>query len=805
MKESFSSIKVTIFLGLFIAISIPISIAGIYTINLNKQKLYEKFELSREQITSNIANSMIQPLYNFSPNNGSLALEIIKQNIDIIKIEIYDEVSEADFITINIPSRNKADTFKNYQNISLNGESLGWLEVTYSDYRLKEELNETKKFLIRIFGFTFLALFSIMYPLLYFKVLSPLKRLLKQSQDFKNNTFEKRYFWKEADEIGQVGRTLDLARNSVEGTKIKLIEAKNKAEKETKVKSEFLANMSHEIRTPINGILGLTKLILNTKIDEKQKNYLQKINHSSESLLNIINDILDYSKMEVGKFRLENRDFSLKEMITIIEGLFLFYAKNKGIKLSFEIEKSTPTFFRGDNLRLQQIFNNLISNALKFTNDGEIKVSIKTKAIIKNKVELFVCVEDTGIGINKQDKEKIFKSFEQADNSNTRKHGGTGLGLSITKQIIELMNGKIWLESEEKKGSKFYFTAILEYKENLKESSQEKNTLQLQANAYVLLVEDNEINQIVAAENLRTYGLNVDIASNGLEALQKLQEKIYDLIFMDIQMPIMDGLETTKEIRKKNIKTPIIALSAAAMKEDKQKAKDIGIDDYISKPIIWSEVEKVLQRYLETNYKEILPLENPLEEDLIQIDGLDIKKITLALKMKPQRVYLLLENFKNSYKDFDKKINNMDWDSKEFDEYIHKLKGVSGNLQIDNIYTITQKIEQDKQNRDKLLINLSNILKTITQSIEEKLSKNKIPDKNEKIDDKQLIEKIDLLITDIDEFNFIDSLRINKLVEFLYKLDEKQKNDILQSFEENDYDKLKELLLFIKKDKYAQE
>lgn len=385
-----------------------------------------------------------------------------------------------------------------------------------------------------------------------------------------------------------------------------LIESKIIADNANKAKSDFLANMSHEIRTPLNGILGLTDLLLKTGLNEKQTGYLKKSKTSSQALLRVINDILDYSKIEAGKLDLEFKPFNLAEIIKNIKDLFEYQANHKGIELIVNSQLPPHTMLIGDGLRLTQILTNLMGNAIKFTQKGSVVLSISVLKDDNGFQELKFSVKDSGIGISKVVQENLFKEFSQADTSITRKYGGTGLGLAISKQLVHMMEGKIWIESAEGKGSEFIFTLSLQNAP--KQNQQESLLMPLELDAShldalkgvkILLAEDNKVNQIVAMGLLEDYLVEIDIANNGQEAVDMASKGQYAIILMDLQMPVMDGFEATKLIREMDNykKTPIFALSAAVMQQDKELTQAAGMDEHLAKPIDKELLVKTLVAY----------------------------------------------------------------------------------------------------------------------------------------------------------------------------------------------------------------
>ena len=457
--------------------------------------------------------------------------------------------------------------------------------------------------------------------------------------------------------IGVVILFRDITRIKTLGNELK--KDKEQAQAANIAKSAFLANMSHEIRTPLNGIDGMIDLTLLTELTQDQRENLIIAKECSNSLMEVINNILDFSKIEAGKMQLNKTEFNIEDLIEKVVKTNKFHARDKCIELNYNINPGLNGILLGDYGKIQQILNNLISNAIKFTNQGSVCLKAEKLSEDEGMVILKFAVEDTGIGISSEDMDKLFKSFSQVDGTYTRKYGGTGLGLVISKKLAELMDGEISVESIKGKGSTFALSIKIEKFNNLKSPKEigkpehhENNLVSIPRK--ILIVEDNKANQEVLNRMCSKMNYKVKIVGDGKKALEILNTESFDVILMDIQMPIMDGVEATRIIRENEKKLgehiPIIALTAYALKDDREKFLNLGMDDYLSKPVIMETLHKCIEKSVSKEYNgsyhdagyylNIKETNNNLEDEKTYIEkiSIEINKLNDLIKK---------EDFKN--------------------------------------------------------------------------------------------------------------------------------------------------------------
>lgn len=633
--KSISSKSIAFITILIISIVTFLTIANNVTL---KRNLTESYHNEGTLIAASLSDALFNDIYNFNINNIRTQLETIRLNSIIQSIYILDSegivlsdgTEENVFrnrklpdtfvntiiTTKSVQKKLTEDNFKLSHPVGIEGlEPIGYIYINFSFEKVRTQLQKSIKTNIVIAAVILLiaSIISFIFTSHLTKPLSELKSIAENITQDKFNKYKKynipNYGDNEIgslstalqhmlakiisshDELIQLNNTLESRIN--ERTK-QLKEEKDRAEHATQAKSIFLSNMSHELRTPLNGVMGMIELLLKTDLDKKQKEYSDIALSSGNILLDLINNILDLSKIEAEKMQLENINFNLRNKINDIVNIFMLTANRNGIELITEIDNNIPEFIYADTTRLGQVLINLIGNAIKFTERGEVKIKINLLEP-DNSTQLFQFdISDTGAGIDKADIEMIFSSFSQADLSTTRKYGGTGLGLTISRQIVNLMGGELTASSVKNQGSTFSFSipAVFSEKTTLQETKPPAQTKEIQTplqGLNILIAEDNMVNQLVIEALLKNLGATTSISDNGQKAFDEVMHNDFDLVLMDCQMPVMDGYEATKKIREiesdnKN-KIPIIALTANVMTHDIEKCLQSGMNAHIAKPV----------------------------------------------------------------------------------------------------------------------------------------------------------------------------------------------------------------------------
>jgi PAS domain S-box-containing protein len=478
-----------------------------------------------------------------------------------------------------------------------------------------------------------------------------------------------------------------------------LHQAKEAAETAARMKSEFLANMSHEIRTPLNAVLGLTQLCLESGSPEERQGHLHKIRRAAETLLQLLNGLLDYSKLEAGRLQIDAIPFAPRELCAQVEEMMGELARQKGVQLQVEVAPELPARLEGDALRLGQVLTNLVSNAIKFTAQGWVRLEVRRLGGRAGRCALEFAVSDSGIGIDPADRHKLFQAFSQVDGSITRRYGGTGLGLAICKQLVGLMGGEIGVESLPGRGSRFHFTL------ELPEAAAVAPQRGLRG-ARVLLVEDDEINQLIARELLGRQGIRVDVAGDGQTALERVSSGHYDCVLMDIQMPEMDGFQATRLIRRlpQGRGLPILALTADAPVEGRESYRAAGLDDYIPKPITPERLLSTLERWLRqppilTGQEGVPPFRLPAPA--VRGGRLDQRSALARLGGRTELYHHLLELFRRNYADKPVLIRQAlaRGDREGVRYHLHALQEVAGTLGAEWLRVIAQELEHAQRHQ----------------------------------------------------------------------------------------------------------
>jgi PAS domain S-box-containing protein len=476
-------------------------------------------------------------------------------------------------------------------------------------------------------------------------------------------------------------RDLLLANRSLAETGRLAREMADRAEALSAAKSEFLANMTHEVRTPLNGILGMTGLALETDLAPDQKEYLELVKSSAEALLGLVTDVLDFSKYEAGKLGLDHAPFAVRTLLREVLRPLALRASAGGLVFESEVDDAVPDQLLGDPMRIGQVLRNLVGNAIKFTNQGKVAVRVRAESIQSSLVTLAFSIADTGIGIPKEMHRLIFEPFTQADGSTSRRYGGTGLGLSICAGLVEMMEGKIWVESEEGRGSTFHFTIALELAHaGLNGAAPESSRGPSSRAMQILVAEDNRVNQRLAARLLEREGHTVTIVGSGQDAVDLAAQSAFDLILMDVQMPGLDGLQATVQIRQRECTTgghvPIVAMTAQAAESDRRRCLACGMDAYVTKPVHVPALLKMIQSVgaggtvMNTEVRESAPVETQLR----QLDeALAISRVGGDVDLLKEVVGLFLDDYPTTLEKIKSAVAAQD--ASALEHSAHSLKG----------------------------------------------------------------------------------------------------------------------------------
>ncbi|GLQ30428.1 ATP-binding protein [Litoribrevibacter albus] len=668
-------------------------------------------------------NSQAAVTFN-DPESATRILSALKDNPNVLSATIYrnqevfsvfpDDAEPLPLMKNTSTVWYEAPYYYSNQLIQVNGKTLGTLVMKSQLIKL-ESFWENMVYVISGLLVSILGLAYLTSHWLRKHVTLPVRSLSEWASEVcSTKSFDARAIKHSDDEIGRLtdnlnnmlaelskqesilslNRSLEDEISVRKQTEQELISMRNQAEQANRAKSMFLANMSHEIRTPMNAIIGFVDVVLEHDLTETQRKHLSTVRQSAKDLHNLLNEILDVAKMEEGKLELEQLPFSVRNVVSHVMKTLHFKATDKGLQMIERISDGVPEYFLGDSLRLNQVLMNLIGNAIKFTEMGSIMVAVD----VLETGELRFLVRDTGIGIPKDKVDHIFDSFSQADASTNRKYGGTGLGTTISKQLVELMGGKIWVESQEGVGSSFYFTVCLqetEQPDHVQEHDFTPARWHSSDSLEVLVAEDMQQNADLLRIRLESLGHRMTHAVNGARAVEQVQKQAFDLILMDIQMPEMDGLEATRKIRqlKQGKSIPIIALTASVMHEDRHACTEAGMDGFVKKPIVFNELFEEMARVLHEGF-EVPDRETPKVDNIEGITDSPLIDFKQGIATWGD-TNTFIENLKQFSVTCNEKLSQFEFaiehnQEDELHELLHAYRGVTGNLGLVHLYETLQ-------------------------------------------------------------------------------------------------------------------
>jgi signal transduction histidine kinase/CheY-like chemotaxis protein len=640
-------------LGLKVKVVVALSVAVLAILGAFVSYEMERFRVERmgelRATAQNLANlysgAVASSVWEFDKDNTRSQLEALKV-VDGFQRAVIWETNGPEFVAVS-NRISDGPHVEGKAKIFVNGKDIAWILVRLSRKVVEAAEERHLQQILYTVAALAAALLSSVFAALHF-LTRPLDRMTNLMQRFATGQLGGQIpFVTRSDEVGRMAQALAvfrdhaierrnaelaLHRRSEELSALNkdLLKARDAAESANRIKSEFLASMSHEIRTPMNGIVGMVHVLMATPMQGHQREKLSTLANAASTLLNILNDILDISKIEAGRLELDVAPFLPRRMLDDMMALWRPTALNKGLGLKSQVDADVPTIMIGDANRIGQIVANYLGNAIKFTERGNITVRLAGEPNGEGSYRMRVSVTDTGIGIPADTIPRLFQKFSQADNSTTRKFGGTGLGLAICRELAQLMGGQVGVESRPDKGSTFWFAVDCRLADStvlpMPEAGSRSRLLALpgERRLNLLVVEDNQINQVVISSMLRAAGHECDIAKDGRDAITAVQGASYDGVLMDIQMPVVDGVEATRSIRKlgdRYLKLPIIALTANAMAGDEERYLGLGMNDYVPKPIDPDRLTLALRRSIATDAAPIrradlrMPQEPPAGEE----------------------------------------------------------------------------------------------------------------------------------------------------------------------------------------------